>query len=237
MPRCRLWVGGLVKMGRAAGYNIRWITMCMQQAAYHPELHDHIQYMHYTELDDAETFDVIFTFQCTDHIRSDELHRFGQKMESLLTPNGILLVEFMKTVTEFNCNPFVNKFIFPDGARFPLSTAIAVFEQSRRLRLQSIDCLDEDDTRTITEWNKRLTDNQVRCVELLDGNQENIGHLRCIGSGWSLHTERGEVAATHACCEKLPSKLSFVVILQTPMLSFCNKFAREHKKIACHALF
>ena len=68
--------GGLVEIGRAAGYNIRWITMSRQQAAYHPELHDHIQYMHYTELDDAETFDVIFTFQCTEHMRSDELHRF-----------------------------------------------------------------------------------------------------------------------------------------------------------------
>jgi hypothetical protein len=113
----------------------------------------------------------------------------GVKMDSLLTPNGMLLVEFMTTKTECNCNPFVDKFmlpkrrfgtwkdeqkmkcgfrrkhfstvrgpnwlltplkstrksafhllfilpkssfwrvkfIFPDGARFPLSTAIAVF--------------------------------------------------------------------------------------------------------------
>jgi hypothetical protein len=131
----------------------------------------------------------------------------GVKMDSLLTPNGMLLVEFMTTKTECNCNPFVDKFIFPDGARFPLSTAIAVFEQNRSLRLQSIDCLDDDCTRTIAEWNTRLKYNQVRCVELMGGNQENFGHLCCIGSGWSLHTERGEVAATHACCETLPSKI------------------------------
>ena len=164
--------GGLVELGRAAGYNIRGTTMSKQQAAYHPELHGHIQYLHYKELDDAEKFDVIFALQCTEHMRMDELHQFCQKMVSLLTPNGILLVEFMTTKTECNCNPFVDKFIFPDGARFPLSTAIAVFEQNRSLRLQSIDCLDDDCTRTIAEWNTRLKDNQVRCVELMGGNQE-----------------------------------------------------------------
>ena len=103
VPRCRLWVGRSRRDWACRWIQrIRWITMSRQQAAYHPELHDHIQYMHYTELDDAETFDVIFTFQCTEHMRSDELHRFCQKMESLLTPNCILLVEFMTTVTEFN---------------------------------------------------------------------------------------------------------------------------------------
>jgi cyclopropane-fatty-acyl-phospholipid synthase len=166
--------GGLVEMGRAAGYNIRGITISQQQVAYHPERQadGSIQYLHYKELDDAEKFDVIFAFQCTEHMPRDELSRFCQKMESLLTPDGILLVEFMTTVKEVKCHPFMDKFIFPDGAQFPLATAIAVFEQNRRLRLQSIHCLDGDYTRTITEWNKRLNHNQERCVELLGGNRE-----------------------------------------------------------------
>jgi cyclopropane fatty-acyl-phospholipid synthase-like methyltransferase len=102
----------------------------------------------------------------------NELYKFCNKMETLLNPNGILLIEFMTTTKETKCHPFFDKFIFPDGAQFTLDTAINTFEKNRNLRLKSINCLDNNYYKTIHEWNIRLLKNKEKCIELLDGNIE-----------------------------------------------------------------
>ena len=103
-----------------------------------------------------------------------ELEKFCDKMTALLNPNGILLVEFMTTTKETKCHPFIDKFIFPDGAQFTLSTAIQTFERNKQLRLQQISCLDNDYYKTIKCWNNKFKQTKESCLQILKGNQEKL---------------------------------------------------------------
>ena len=102
----------------------------------------------------------------------EELYNFCNKMETLLNPNGILLVEFMTTTKETKCHPFFDKFIFPDGVQFTLDTAINTFERNKFFRLQNVYNLDMDYFKTINKWNDNLYKNKDKCIELLGGNIE-----------------------------------------------------------------
>ena len=72
----------------------------------------------------------------------NELPLLFKKMQSLLKPGGRLLIEFMTTVKVAKCHPFFGKFIFPDGAQFPLATPSELAER-HRFKLHSVRTLDQ----------------------------------------------------------------------------------------------
>ena len=78
----------------------------------------------------------------------------------------------MTTVKETKCHPFFDKFIFPDGAQFPLDTAISVSEKNKLLRLKHIESLDHDYYLTIKTWNEKLARNKFECIKCLDNSME-----------------------------------------------------------------
>lgn len=126
---------------------------------------NNIKYLHYKELEEDQKYDVILAFQCTEHMPRTELVKFFDKMQKHLNKNGRLLIEFMTTTRVTKCHPFFDKFIFPDGAQFPLSTAIDVAEGFKTLRLKEAKSMDNDYYTTIKQWRINLEKNKNECIK------------------------------------------------------------------------
>lgn len=145
------------------------ITISQKQVEFfqtrYPELAHAIKYMHYKELG-ALQYDRICAFQSTEHMPYTELCLFFEKIYALLKPGGSLLIEFMTTVKVAKCHPFFDRFIFPDGAQFPLVTPIEIAEK-QRLVLKHITSLDEDYYLTIKNWVLNAEKNKTQMASLV----------------------------------------------------------------------
>jgi len=146
--------GGFIHECSKITERVEGITISSSQVEYFKNKHEHmsdkIKFLHYKELT-THDYDRVFALQSTEHMPYDELSLFFKKMYSILKPGGKLLIEFMTTVKVAKCHPFFDKFIFPDGAQFPLATPIEIAEKSR-FKLKSVRTLDTDYCKTIKLW-------------------------------------------------------------------------------------
>ena len=164
------WGGSVAHLSKAGFTNVRGITISNEQVRWFNEKFGGggvVDYEHYKELADGETYDVIVGFQCTEHMPYDELKLFFSDMVGRLNPGGKLLLEFMTTTKVAKCHPFFDKYIFPDGAQFPLDTVVAVSETEQDIRFSSMYCLDKDYYYTIRQWVRQLEANEEACVDSL----------------------------------------------------------------------
>ena len=146
--------GGFIHECSKITERVEGITISNSQVEYFKNKHEHMSdkiiFLHYKELT-THDYDRVFAFQSTEHMPYDELSLFFKKMYSILKPGGKLLIEFMTTVKAAKCHPFSDKFIFPDGAQFPLATPIEIAEKCR-FKLKSVRTLDTDYFKTIKLW-------------------------------------------------------------------------------------
>ena len=162
------WGGSIAFFSRNHVKNCKGITISHQQVNYANS--PNVNYMHYKE--ENGTYDAITAFQYTEHMPYEELVKFFFWADNHLKPGGILLVEFMTTTKIAKCHMFVDKFIFPDGAQFPLCDAIRACEIRKEMLLQSVKDNSYNYYLTIKEWVKRLELKETECVQALDNNRE-----------------------------------------------------------------
>jgi cyclopropane-fatty-acyl-phospholipid synthase len=164
------WGGSVAHLCKAGFTNVRGITISKEQVRWFNEQSEGpgvVDYLHYKELAEGETYDVIVGFQCTEHMPYDELKLFFSNMVGRLNSGGKLLLEFMTTTKVAKCHPFFDKYIFPDGAQFPLDTVVSVSETQQDIRLSSMYCLDKDYYYTIRQWVRQLESQEAECVDSL----------------------------------------------------------------------
>lgn len=128
-----------------------------------------IRYEHYGELfDRGDTYDRIVVFQATEHMLEADLDVFFRRISKILKPNGRLLIEFMTTTSSkgTTCHEFFDRYIFPDGAQFPLYIPIKMAEKNK-LELVEVYNHRWDYYKTIKDWNARLDANREKCVALV----------------------------------------------------------------------
>jgi len=122
-------------------------------------------YRHYKE--ETGVYGAITAFQCTEHMPYDQLVLFFEWVDKHLEPGGTALVEFMTTTKSAKCHPFFDKYVFPDGAQFPLDEAIRAAERRKDLLLTSVDDYSLDYYRTIEQWVQRMEARRDDCVRAL----------------------------------------------------------------------
>jgi cyclopropane-fatty-acyl-phospholipid synthase len=135
-----------------------------------------VDYQHYKDMPRGDRFDKIAAFQCTEHMDEERLHEFFQHMWDMLPPGGLLLVEFMTARVRLNAHPFMDQYVFPDGQQFPLDVPLSHAE-GVGFELLDVEGMRGDYTRTIREWNRRLTENRARCVALVGEAKYRIWRL------------------------------------------------------------
>jgi stearoyl-CoA desaturase (delta-9 desaturase) len=187
--------GGFIEYCSHITNNCKGITISKQQIDFfkktHTNLLDKILYMHYKELPDSEKYDKIVAFQCTEHMPYDELNKFFGKIKKILKPGCRILIEFMTTVKVAKCHPFFDKYIFPDGAQFPLSDAIAIAEKNR-LKLISIESLDNDYYLTIKNWVERLESNAEKGINIVGNERYRVFLLYLKWAEWVYKSGRSK---------------------------------------------
>ena len=170
------WGSLLITAAKNFGIHGVGITLSQEQLAYGREqiaeegLQDrvHLEYLDYRDLLQLrQTFDKVVSVGMFEHIGKANMKLFLENVQSVLRPNGLLLLHTIGKTVEEPTNNWIRKYIFP-GSYLP--DLGSILKNCSGLGFNFIDCenMRLHYSKTLDNWSERFEKNESKIRSMFD---------------------------------------------------------------------
>lgn len=153
-----------------------------------------IKHLDYRDLHN-EQFDAIASVGMAEHVGTEELHTYTDRVASLLKPGGRLLHH---TIASRTADPghrtpssrtFMSSYVFPDGQLQPLHASLTALERTG-LEIRDVQALREHYPRTLRAWTTNLRNEWDDAVTLIGRERARVWQLYLTASTIAFERDR-----------------------------------------------
>lgn len=192
--------GGLI-MHAAANYGVKTagITLSERQAKLAAErieaagLNDRcsVEFGDYREHQPSEPYDKIVSVGMFEHVGEKHLPEYFKSVYRLLNKGGVFLNHGIAAGDETarGRNPFLGRYVFPDGELVPIHTTLRIAE-SAGFEVRDVESLREHYALTLDHWGSRLESQQEQAYRLVGETTFRTWKLYLAGCAHAFRTRR-----------------------------------------------
>ncbi len=197
------WGGLILYAVQHYGVEAHGITLSQQQATFaqarikQAGLTDkcRVEVRDYREVTEPNRYDKIVSVGMFEHVGRALLPTYFKQAWHLLRPGGVFLNHGIacngSTPTQ-RMSAFIDRYVFPDGELFPISTTLQVAEKSG-FEIRDVESLREHYALTLRHWVKRLETNADEVHKLTDDVTYRIWRLYMAGSAYSFQVGQNTI--------------------------------------------
>lgn len=189
--------GALVLRAAERGARAVGITLSPSQATYARQAAERagvrdrvdIRVQDYRDISDGP-FDVIASIGMAEHVGAANLRRYASALYGLLRPGGRLLhsaIARRPFSGRYKLDPFIQRYVFPDGELQPLSVPVGVFEDAG-LEVRDVQSLREHYALTLRAWVANLEASWEKAVTLVGAGKARVWRLYMAASALQFET-------------------------------------------------
>ncbi|HEX9011962.1 MAG TPA: cyclopropane-fatty-acyl-phospholipid synthase family protein, partial [Anaerolineaceae bacterium] len=146
----------------------------------------------YRELDESQPYDALVSVGMFEHVGAALLPAYFEKAYRLLKPGHVFLnhgIAVSATAPEEEGPTFSDTYVFPDGELVPISTSLAVAEETG-FEVRDVESLREHYILTLRNWVCNLEDHHEEALKYVDEPTYRVWRLYMAGSAYGFKTGR-----------------------------------------------
>ncbi|MFI6288411.1 class I SAM-dependent methyltransferase [Streptomyces sp. NPDC051018] len=195
------WGSMAMHAAREYGVNVTGITLSREQAAYARKriaeagLTDRIEIrvQDYRDVRDGP-YDAISSIGMAEHVGSVRYHEYATRLSDLLKPGGRLLNHQIarrpeKDEESYRIDPFIDRYVFPDGELSPLGRTVSLLEESG-FEVRDVESIREHYALTLRRWVANLEADWRRAMALSSPGRARVWRLYMAASALSFERNR-----------------------------------------------
>jgi cyclopropane-fatty-acyl-phospholipid synthase len=135
------------------------------------------------------SYDAIASIGMVEHVGSENIDLYAERVAGLLAPGGRLLNHGITRLrhSDPEAGPFSERYVFPDADPVHLSRALLALERAG-LRTRHVEEFGDDYAETLRHWARRLDENADRALELAGSERLRVWrlYLRAARNGFDI---------------------------------------------------
>ena len=120
----------------------------------------------YRELSSHSAFHKIVSVGMYEHVGMSALSDYFEQVWRLLAPGGVFLNHGISVRKEFKLNPFIDRYVFPDGEVVSIGSLLSAVEQSG-FEVRDVESLREHYALTLRHWLNRLEAGHDKAAQIV----------------------------------------------------------------------